>query len=47
MKIQVVRYNNKLMLTLKDKGFICVIMSGTQNVKKFIFNNGQTPLLKG
>ena len=28
MKIQIVRYNNKLMLTLKDKGFICVIMSG-------------------
>lgn len=28
MKIQIVRYNNKLMLTLKNKGFICVIMSG-------------------
>ena len=28
MKIQIVRYNNKLMLTLKDKGLICVIMSG-------------------
>ena len=28
MKIKIVRYNNKLMLTLKNKGLVCVIISG-------------------